>query len=589
MHVGLPDDDSWPESAEVGIAPLRGLRAIREEASRRDIPWVPWPIYGAGQLGYGVHQRRLWGRLWGARTDRTSAIGDLMAGSKEFSKAHLHEHGVPVPRGVTIGSPHELPYALSVSGLPAVVKPARGAKGLGVSVDVRSRFGALRAFFTAFLVSRRVVVERFHPGNDYRLLMLGGRLLAAAHRTPAKVIGDGRSTIRELIDRFNADPRRDPRVGLRSRVSVTRASRRLLRRQGYRLGDVLPASQVAFLKGTANLSTGGSSRDATEMVHPDTVWMAERVAALVGLDILGIDIVSPDITRPLAENGGAVLEVNSNPGVSMHLAPDEGTPRNVTAAIVDTLFPPGSLSRIPIVAVAQADGGTTTTCLVAHLLRAKGLSVGWCTSRGTFVDGRRLLARDAANPKGARCVLRDPTVEAAVLEVAGDGLLGGDLGFDGCDVGILTNIQSDHFELAGIAAPEDRARVKGAVIEAVRPSGLAVLNADDPLAADQSDRTKSRIGYFTLDPQNPVVRRHTEAGGLAAVCDGDSVDLLEDASVRRLGPVRDLPIASDGRAPFTVARVLAACLAVYALGMEPDRIWSELQRFQPARERLPGG
>jgi cyanophycin synthetase len=331
---------------------------------------------------------------------------------------------------------------------------------------------------------------------------------------------------------------------------------------------------------TATLrSPDGTARDVTATVHPENVHAAECIARVMGLDSVSIDVASPDIARPLWENHGVVLALNAGPGLQMRLASSDGTTRGVAAAILDSLFPAGGSARIPIVAVTGTNGKTTTTRLVAHLLSARGLRVGWCSSDGVYIEGRRVVRRDATGSDGARAVLRDPVVEAAVLEVARGGLLQAGLGFDGCDVGILLNVDADHLGLGGVETVEELARVKGAVIEAVRPGGLAILNADDPLACAQASRTRGRVGYFTFAPDAPLVRAHVGQGGLAAMCDGDDLLLLDGTARHLLGHVADVPMTLAGRAPFMAANALAASLAAFALGMSSEDIRAGLATF----------
>jgi cyanophycin synthetase len=561
------------------------LVALIEAARARDIPCVPWPRREMIQLGHGRYQRRLHAQ----RSDRTSALAQELAGSKEWTKAILRAQCVPVPDGRTISGLHQLPGAVWRCGFPLVIKPANGRQGRAVALDVRTWPEAVRAFLAARLRSRGVVVECYHPGDDYRLLVVGGRCVAAALRSPARVVGDGHATVRALIARLNADPRRGPgHENVLTRVSISRATRRVLRRQGHRLRTVLALGQVAIVGTTANLSKGGTARDVSAAIHPDWARLAERVAGLIGLDIAGVDVVCPDIARPLAESRGVIVEVNAGPGLRMHIAPDQGPTRAVATAIVDALFPPGAPARIPIVAVTGTNGKTTTTHLVAHLLRARGLCVGSCTTQGVYVDGRRLAKRDAAGPESARALLREPTVEAAAFEVARGGLLRAGLGFDACDVGILLNVAGDHLGVGGIETMEDLARVKGAVIEAVRPGGLAVLNADDPYARAQAARARGRVAYFACAPAGTLVQDHVARGGLAAVVDGECVVLLDGPTAHPLARVRDLPLAFGGRADFMVANALAASLAAFWLGMRAEEIGAALATFAASPAGNPG-
>ena len=451
---------------EERLGPSTG--SIVEEAAERGIPWIRLNRYSLCQLGYGANQKRIQATV----TSETSNIGVEIACDKEDTKYLLEQAEVQVPKGEIIRREGSLESACRYVGFPLVIKPVNGNHGRGITVDINSHEEAVVAFKAAQEVSRSVIIEKYITGDDYRLLVINNKLVAAAKRTPAHVVGNGKSTIQELVDEVNKDPRRGyGHEEVLTMIKINDLSKTLIEAKGYTLETVLAKDEVMILKDTANLSTGGTAEDVTDIVHPSNVFMAERISKIIDLDICGIDIMTTDISEPLEDTGGAVLEVNAGPGFRMHLAPTEGLPRNVAAPVIDKLFPPGSTSRIPIIAISGTNGKTTTTRLIAHMAKMKGYKVGYTTSDGVYIQNRLLMKGDCTGPSSAEFVLKDPTVNFAVLESARGGLLRAALGFKNCDIGIVTNVAADHLGLKGIHTIEQLAKVKGVIPETVLPNG----------------------------------------------------------------------------------------------------------------------
>ncbi|MEM7040534.1 MAG: Mur ligase family protein, partial [Bacteroidota bacterium] len=406
---------------------------------------------------------------------------------------------------------------------------------------------------------RSVIVERFIVGDDYRLLVVNHTLVAAAKRTPAHVVGDGKSTVQELIDKVNEDPRRGyGHEKVLTAIKVNAMTESILEAKNYTVDTVLAEGEMLILKDTANLSTGGTATDVTDIVHPYNVFLAERISRIIGLDICGIDIMTTDISVPLNESGGAVLEVNAGPGFRMHLAPTEGLPRNVAAPVIDMLYPPGAPFRIPIVAVTGTNGKTTTTRLIAHMVKMKGYKVGYTTSDGVYIQNKLTMTGDCTGPSSSEFVLKDPTVEFAVLETARGGLLRAGLGFHRCDVGIVTNVAADHLGLKGIHTVEQLARVKGVIPETVLPDGYAILNADDDLVYAMRENVKCNVALFSMDEDNPRIKRHMEAGGLSAIYENGYITIARGEWKLRVTKAVNVPLTFGGKATFMIQNVLPA-------------------------------
>ena len=563
--------------------------SIVTEAASRGIPYLRLPHSGMVQFGYGVHQQRISATI----TGRTGNPGVEMAGDKDLTKKVLEDNGVPVPKGALVRTAEGLKDAIEELGYPLVLKPLDGNHGKGASIGVKTWKEALTALKAAQVYSEKVIVEQFIQGFDFRLLVIDGRLVAAAKRTPAAVTGDGTHTIRQLIDEVNKDPRRG--VGHAkelTRITVDHQTRRLLLSYGLATDSVLPAGQTVYLKSTANISTGGTATDVTDQVHPYNQLLAERVAGIIGLDVCGIDVMTTDIAIPLPETRGAVLEVNAAPGFRMHLAPTDGLPRNVAAPVVDLLFPPNAPFRIPIVAITGTNGKTTTTRLIAHMAAAQGHRVGYTTTDGIYIQGQMLEKGDTTGSQSAEFVLRDPTVDFAVLETARGGLLRAGLGFQECDIAIVTNVAADHLGLRGIHTVEEMAAVKGVLPRTVKSGGYAILNADDDLvyamATNREQPLDCHIAFFSLDEKNPRVLEHVAAGGLGAVYEGGYVSIYRNSYKLRVDRAADIPITLGGRARFNIENVLAATLAGYIQRFPIDDIRRALRTFIPDPATTPG-
>ncbi|HEX8658927.1 MAG TPA: cyanophycin synthetase [Hymenobacter sp.] len=559
--------------------------SIVAEAASRNIPYITLKNSNIIQLGYGVNQKR----IWATTTSYTSHAGVEVAGNKNRTKAMLNDAGVPVPRGTTVYSEEGLRDAIDRLGFPIVTKPLDGNHGKGATIRIMNWEEAAAGLKAAQEYSRAVIVEQFIEGFDFRLLVVNGKLIAAAKRTPAAVTGDGSSTIQQLIDEINKDPRRG--VGHEKVLTAIKADKHttdILKSKGLTLESVLPAGETMYLKSTANISTGGTASDVTDQMHPYNVLLAERVAGIVGLDICGIDLMAHDIAVPLNESRGAVIEVNAAPGFRMHISPAEGLPRNVAAPVVDMLFPPGSTARIPIIAVTGTNGKTTTTRLIAHLVASKGYKVGFTTTDGIYIQGVQLQEGDCTGGVSAEFVLRDPTVNYAVLETARGGMLRSGLGFHNCDIAVVTNVAADHLGMRDIYTVEEMAAVKGVLPRTVRKSGWAVLNADDDLVYAMANTVDCHVALFSMDEKNPRIIEHVEGGGVAAVYEQGYITIYKNSYKLRIDRAAEFPVTFGGRAGFNIENSLAAALAGYLAGFERDDIKTALRTFVPSGAKTPG-
>ncbi|PWE33897.1 cyanophycin synthetase [Maritimibacter sp. 55A14] len=567
--------------------------SIVNAAKARNIPWYNL-TEGTSytQLGHGIKQRRFQATV----TDASGIIGHSIADDKEWTKQVLEDAGVPVPRGQICHSYEDAQAAADWIGWPVVTKPLSGNHGRGVSTDIASAED-LKAGFDAALARVRddsgaVIVESCIKGEDHRILVIGGKLVAAARRRPAHVIGDGRHTVQELIDIENSDPRRG--VGhenLLTQIHVDEQTLRLLDQAGHTLETVLPKGEIAFLKSTANISTGGTATDLTDEVHPKVKFTMERIGRLVGLDVIGIDLLAETLSVPLDQQSAGVVEVNAGPGFRMHMAPTHGTPRPVGEHVVEMLFPdPTDNGRIPITAITGTNGKTTTTRLTTHILRQAGNSVGMGCTGTVEIDSHVILRGDYSGPAAAQTVLREPTVEHAVLEVARGGIMRRGLGFDECDVGVLLNIASDHLGERDIHTLEELARCKTVVVDAVRKEGgYCVLNADDPMVMEYGTYwARGEIIYFTMNPDNPALKEHLANLGMLLTVKHGKIVLLRGKVTVEIVEVNDVPIAFEGHAPFNVQNAMAAAAAAIALGVEMDHIRAGLLTFHPTPAQMPG-
>ena len=562
--------------------------SIVAEAEARGIPWIRLNKYSLCQLGYGANQKRIQATV----TSETSSIGVELACDKEDTKYLLEQAEVEVPRGDIIRRERSLEEACRYVGYPLVIKPIDGNHGRGITVDIQSYDDALVAFRHAKDSSRSgaIIIEKFIVGDDYRLLVINNKLVAAAIRTPAHVIGDGKSTVQELIDEVNKDPRRGyGHEKVLTQITTNELTQKLIADAGYALDSVVAKGERLILKDTANLSTGGTAEDITDIVHPANIAMAERISKIIDLDICGIDIMTTDISKPLSETGGAVLEVNAGPGFRMHLAPTSGLPRNVAAPVIDKLFPQhGDTGRIPIIATSGTNGKTTTTRLIAHIAKMKGYRVGYTTSDGVYIQNRLLMTGDCTGPASSEFVLKDPTVNFAVLECARGGLLRAGLGFKKCDVAVVTNVAADHLGLKGIHTIEQLAKVKGVVPETVLPDGYAILNADDDLVYDMRRNVDCNVALFSMDENNPRIKALQRLNGITAVYENGYVTICRGEWKMRIMEAVNIPLTYGGKAKFMIQNVLAAVLAANVQGISNEDIKAGLETFIPSASQTPG-
>ena len=561
---------------------------IVKEAQARNIPWLLLSARAMVQLGYGVHQKRIQATL----SSFSGILAVELACDKEGTKTILKDGGIPVPRGTVIQYLDELSAAIEeVGGFPIVIKPLDGNHGRGISIDIKNQQEAEEAYDLASAASktRSVIVERYYKGSDHRILVINGKVAAVAERIPAHVVGDGRSTVEELIEITNQDPNRgDGHANVLTKITIDKTALNVLEKQGYELTSILAHGEIAYLRATANLSTGGIAVDRTDEIHPENVWIAQRVAKLIGLDIAGIDVVTEDIRKPLKEVDGVIVEVNAAPGFRMHVAPSRGLPRNIAAPVIDMLFPPGTPSRVPILAITGTNGKTTTSRLISHICRQTGKVVGFTTTDGVYIDDYLVEKGDNTGPYSASMILKDPTVEIAVLETARGGILRSGLAFNQCDVGVVLNVAADHLGIGDIDTIEQMAKVKSVVAEVVSSEGYAVLNADDPLTASMAEKVKGRVAYFSMSPDNPIIHDHIRRGGMAAIYENGYLSILEGEWTLRIEEAVNIPVTMQGMAPFMIANALAACLATFVQGIDIELIRQGVRTFKPSVAQTPG-
>jgi cyanophycin synthetase len=593
--------DGGELNLDAAVSVLKGLvakgrlgpttQSLVSEARRRGIPVLRLDDHSLIQLGQGANQRRIRASI----TSQTSQIAVSNAGDKALTKALLTAAGVPTPRGVVVRSADEAIEAAKRLRFPLVTKPLDGNHGRGVSINLKTPEALRWGFAQAARHSRRIVVEEMLQGRDHRFLVVDGTVVAVAERSPAAVTGNGRDTILDLIADVNRDPRRGAgHEAVMTRIVVDDHVVDQLSQAGLTLQSTPDPGRRVELRATANLSTGGTAIDRTDVTHPDNIAIAEQAAAVIGLDVAGIDFLAPDITRSVRETGGGIVEVNAAPGFRMHLEPSEGTPRNVARPVIASLFPRGAAARIPIFAITGTNGKSTTTRMVAQILRAHGLTVGCTSTTGVYLNDHLIMAADASGPKSARMLLRNPKVEAAVLEVARGGILREGLGFDVCDVGAVLNVTADHLGLKGVDTVEDLAAVKSVVVESVRRRGASVLNADDPLTLRMLRRAGGRPVLFSMHgvALSEPVRAHIARGGLAAVhvaaAGGGDLVLYQDGKATRLMSVADIPATLEGAAGFNVQNALAAAAMTFAHDVPLKAIREGLCKFSSSFSQNPG-
>jgi cyanophycin synthetase len=561
-------------------------RAIVEAARERNIPFRRLNHESLVLFGHGRKQRR----IQAAETDRTGAIAEAIAQDKEMTRMLLGAVGVATPNGRPVTNAEDAWAAACDIGVPVVIKPQDGNQGRGVATNLTTREQIVAAYEAARKESDNVLIEKFAFGHDYRLLVVGDQVVAAARREPAQVMGDGIHTISQLIDQVNADPRRaEHHATVLSKIKLDDIAMAVLTDQGHAPESIPPAGETVFIRRNANLSTGGTAIDVTERVHPAVAACAIDAAKIVGLDIAGVDVVAQDISRPLAEQGGVIVEVNAAPGLRMHLEPSVGISRPVGEAIVDMLYPNNENGRIPIVTVTGVNGKTTTTRFIAHILRGTGKCVGMTCTDGIYIGDRRIDNGDCSGPQSARTVLINPSVDMAVFETARGGILREGLAFDFCDVAVVTNIgEGDHLGLSDIHTPEDLAKVKRCIVEALAPAGHAVLNANDPLVVEMAAHCPGDVTFFAIDPNNPVIVRHRGVGGRAAFVRDHQIVLAEGDREETFVSLDRLQLTHNGQISFQVENSLASIAAAWVLGIPLDVVRARAETIAADIDKVPG-
>ncbi len=568
---------------DVRLGPSTG--SIVDEAVSRDIPFLRLGRNSLIQLGAGVNQMRFQATI----TCKTSNIAVDIACNKEQTKKMLNEASIPVAKGDICYDTEDLEETIADIGYPIVIKPLDGNHGKGASINVTNWEDAVKGLKHAKEYSRRVIVEKFITGFDFRVLVINNEVIAAAQRVPAHVVGNGKNTIQELIDITNEDPRRGyGHENVLTEITIDKSTERLIDNAGYTLSSILSDNETLYLKSTANLSTGGTSVDVTDLMHPENVFIAERISRVIGLDICGIDIMAPNLTQSLKENGGVILEVNAAPGFRMHLAPSEGLPRNVAAPVIDMLYPPGKPSRIPIISVTGTNGKTTTTRLIAHIVKNNNYKVGFTTSDGIYIQNHMMEKGDTTGPISAEYILKDPNVEFAVLETARGGILRSGLGFKVCDIGVITNIQEDHLGISDIHDLKDLSRVKSVVVESVKKDGWAVLNGEDENCLEIAKSLSCNVALFSLDENCPAIIEHCSEGGIAAIYENGFITIKKGDWKIRVERATHIPLTMNGKAKFMIANVLAATLSAYLYGFKTEGIKLSLATFIPSAAQTPG-
>jgi cyanophycin synthetase len=567
---------------DVRLGPSTG--SIVNAGLARGIPFRRLTQGSLVQFGWGAKQRR----IWAAEVDTTSAVSESIAQDKDLTKTLLRAAGVPVPLGRPVDSVDDAWEVAQEIGLPVVIKPQDGNQGKGVTVNITTREGLEAAYRTAEEIGQPMV-EKFLPGSDYRLLVVGHKLIAAARRDPPHVIGDGEHTVRQLVDLVNADPRRgDGHATSLTKIRFDDIAVLRLEAQGLTPESVPAKGQRVVLRNNANLSTGGTATDVTDDVHPEVAARAVAAAQMIGLDICGVDVVCENVIRPLEEQSGGIVEVNAAPGLRMHLSPSFGKGRAVGEAIINHLYPPGEDGRIPVVAVTGTNGKTTTARLVAHLFAASGLRVGMTNTDGVHVNGRQIDSGDCSGPKSARNVLMHPDVDAAVFETARGGILREGLGFDRCQVAVCTNIGAgDHLGLNYITTVEDLAVLKRVIVQNVAPSGYAVLNATDPHCVAMATECPGSVIYFASDRHHPVLATHRAQGQRCVYVDDGHI-VAAEGSVREAIALRDVPLTRHGTIGFQIDNAMAAVAAAWGAGVHWDAIRAGLASFVNDVDGAPG-
>lgn len=560
-------------------------QSIVDEAKSRGIPHIRLNEHSYVQLGQGKYQRKFQATIM----DSTSHLGVEIAGDKERTKEILGANGIPVPQGQAVKNYEDALRVVSRIKYPVVVKPVSGNHGRGISTNITKDEELKTAIELAQNISNTVVIEKYIKGFDFRLMVINGKFVAAALREPAYVIGNGEDDIEHLINKLNEDPKRgDGHEKVLTKVKIDEETKRVLELEGLTLQSIPAVDEKVYVKSTANLSTGGTSANVTQSVHPYNILMAERISRLIGLDVIGIDLLAETLEEPVEIGKAGVVEVNAAPGFRMHLHPSSGEPINVAKPIVDMMFPEGAKHSVPICAVTGTNGKTTTTRLISHILSHYGCTVGMTSTDAVVVDNVPILKGDYSGPGGVLALMKDSTVEIAVLEVARGGIIRRGLGFDECDVGVLLNVTSDHLGLNGIDTLEQLARLKSTVTETVKKDGYAVFNADDPLVLSRVEKTKGTPILFSMDMNNPALLENLQKGNTNVTVQGENVILQKPGGNSDIAKIVEIPITFEGYATFNIENVLAAVGAAHGLGVSEDQIKNGLISFSPSIGQSPG-
>lgn len=560
-------------------------KAIMDAAFERGIPIIRIGDGSILQLGYGKYQKRIEATI----TDNTSCISVDIACDKSTTKEILRDVGIPVPPGSVCTVLHDALEIAEELGYPVVVKPERGNQGKGVSLALTSPQEVAEAFEIARKIDENIIVEKYIQGNDYRVLVVGDRVVAVSQRIPAHVIGDGEHTIGQLVELTNMDELRgEGHEKALTKIKIDEISIALLRKQGYNLSSIPTPGERVFLKSNGNISSGGIAFDRTDRVHPVNCEIAVRAAQIIGLDIAGVDIACPDISKPITEGHGAVIEVNAAPGIRMHLYPSKGKQRNVAKNIIDMLFPSGSRHSIPVISVTGTNGKTTTVRMIAHILRVYGYNVGMTTTGGVFINDRCVMKGDTTGPASAKVVLTDKNVEVAVLETARGGIIRSGLGYDLSDISVLTNVTEDHLGIDGVYTLDDLLYVKSLVIEAVKTNGYVVLNADDPMVVQAAKRVRSNTIYFSKQEDNLIIHKHLAEGGIAVFLKDQYITIATGDGFLQVLHISRIPATYDGKLVYNIENSLAAVSAAYAMKIPVDTIQNALSSFYTDELQNPG-
>jgi len=558
--------------------------SIVKEAKSRGIPFIRLNKDSHIQLGYGARQKRIQASI----TSNTSAIAVETADEKTAVKEYLKKAGIPVPNGRLVATQDEAIEAFNELGTAVVVKPNVGNHGNGSTINISKLDQLKKAYQAAKVYYPEVIVEEFVQGGDYRLLVIDGKFIAAARREPAHIIGDGKSSIKDLVQKVNSDPLRGfGHEKMLTQIEIDEMTERLLSLKGLSINSVPEEKKIVYLKATANLSQGGTATDVTDEVNPDIQLLAERAARIIGLDCVGIDALVEDISQPLRPSGIKVVEVNAAPGFRMHLEPTNGQPRNVAKPIVDMLFPEG-YPQVPVLAVTGTNGKTTTCKLIAHTLKYSGKKIGLCCTTGIVIDGKSILTGDYSGPEGAGIVVREPTVDHIVLEIARGGILRRGLGIDEVDVGVLLNIGEDHLGTDWIESQDELCLVKSTVVEVVKKTGTSVLNAEDSASMSILERARGNIILFSLNPENPKIKAHIKKGGTAITIDGRNAVIRSKKLDITVCTLEEIPITFNGIIDFNTANALAAIGALQGLGLPVEQIRNGIMTFYPSANQNPG-